>query len=133
MTTTRTGAPCVPAEPGNPMDNDPGRCKRDELGRGDVDYLTPFRVLGAPVERCEVSRPVSRAAALVFLAPVLCSSGPGLAGNHTSPLIVPPMSRTASLASPDAGAGVPVESVFVPLTVAFDALSPVHVPVGGGR
>ena len=111
----------------------PHRCNRDDLGRSEVDYLTPFRALGAPVERCEVSRPVSRAAPLVFLAPALCSSGRALAGNHTSPLIVPATSRTASLASPETGTGVPVGAVFVPVTVAFDALSPVGVPVGCGR
>ena len=91
----RDPSPCVSAELFDPMDNEPDGCKRDEPGRGDVDYLVPFRALDAPVERCEVSRPVSRAAPLVFLAPALCSSGHELTGNHTSPLIGPPMFRTA--------------------------------------
>ena len=84
----RDPTPWTSAELFDPMDNEPDSCKRDELRRGDVCYLTPFRALGAPVERREVSRPVSRAAALVFLAPALCSCGHALAGNRTSPLIV---------------------------------------------
>jgi len=88
----RAAAPWTSAELFDPMDNALNLSNR---GRSEVDYLTPFRALVAPVERCEVSRPVSRAAAMVFLAPALCSSGPELTGNHSSPLIVPPMSRTA--------------------------------------
>ena len=70
------------------MNNEPHGCMRDEPGRGDVEYLVPFQAVGAPVEGCEVSRPVSRAAALVFLAPVLCSDGRPLTGDTQSPLIV---------------------------------------------
>jgi len=103
MTTARRDpTPWTSAELFDPMDNALNLSNR---GRSEVDYLTPFRALDAPVERCEVSRPVSRVAPLVFLAPALCSSGHELTGNHTSPLIVPPMSRTASLASCPALAG----------------------------
>ena len=80
MTTDRRNMNC--------KNHTPHRCMRDVSGRGDVEYLVPFRALGAPVERCEVSRPVSRAAALVFLAPVLCSDGRPLTGDTQSPLIV---------------------------------------------
>jgi hypothetical protein len=124
--TTRSGA--ARHAPGHergvrrqPLNNEPDGCMRDELGRGDVDYLTPFRALGAPVELCEVSRPVSRAAPLVFLAPALCSSGRGLAGNHTSPLTASLASLAVPLVSPDTGGRVPVGGVTgAPVKVGLD-------------
>jgi hypothetical protein len=96
MTTIRTGYVCrdhhwQPVNhrgKGCTLCPTPHGCKRDELGRSDVIFSTHVGALGAPVEGGEVSRPVSRAAALVFLAPALCSAGRHLTGNHTSPLIV---------------------------------------------
>ena len=123
----------------NVVPPEPDGSKRDVLGRSDVIFTTHLGATAAPVERCEVSRPVSRAAPLVFLAPVSCSSGPGLAGNHTSPLTASLASLTASLASPavplvspDTGR-VPVGAVCEAVSVAVGAVSGPGVTLGGAH
>ena len=129
-----------PAPPDDVVPPEPDGSKRDVLGRSDVIFTTHLGATAAPVERCEVSRPVSRAAPLVFLAPVSCSSGPGLAGNHTSPLTASLASLTASLASPavplvspDTGGRVPVGAVCEAVSVAVGAVSGPVVTLGGAH